>query len=96
MIPLYNGFVYLMWFVVTFYMVFIVLSIIVYKEKIFAKPNMKMDRNPFVTLLIPAYNEEADVAETLKSLHKVSYKNVEFLFLNDGSKDKTPRSLLNT
>lgn len=78
-----------MWFVVTFYMVFIVLSIIVYKEKIFAKPNMKMDRNPFVTLLIPAYNEEADVAETLKSLHKVSYKNVEFLFLNDGSKDKT-------
>jgi len=42
-----------------------------------------------VSVIIPAYNEEVTVLQTLKSLMKTSYKNVEFIFVDDGSKDRT-------
>lgn len=46
-------------------------------------PDMK------VSIIIPAYNEEITVVQTIKSLMKTSYPNAEFIFVDDGSKDKT-------
>lgn len=42
-----------------------------------------------VSIIIPAYNEEVTVVQTLNSLLKTDYKNIEFIFVDDGSKDKT-------
>ncbi len=80
-----------MWFVVTFYMIYIVLSIIVFKNSLFEKPKSKPRENTFCSLIIPAWNEQETVADTIKSLHKVTYKHVEFIFINDGSSDKTAK-----
>jgi cellulose synthase/poly-beta-1,6-N-acetylglucosamine synthase-like glycosyltransferase len=73
-------------------MVFVVLSIIVYKDELFkTSENNILKRKPFVSLIVPAFNEEETVANSIRSLKKVSYKNVEFIFLNDGSSDNTAK-----
>lgn len=53
------------------------------KEFLLKNPDMK------VSVIIPAYNEEVTVVQTLKSLLKTTYPNAEFIFVDDGSKDST-------
>jgi len=42
-----------------------------------------------VTLIIPAYNEEATVAATVRSLLQLNYSHFEIIVVNDGSADRT-------
>lgn len=42
-----------------------------------------------ITLLAPAYNEEATCIEATKSLLSLNYPEYEILMINDGSKDRT-------
>ncbi len=42
-----------------------------------------------VTLIIPAYNEEATVAATVRSLLQLNYSHFEIVVVNDGSADRT-------
>jgi len=42
-----------------------------------------------VSIVIPAYNEEKEIASCLLSLKKQTYKNFEILLVDDGSTDKT-------
>lgn len=44
---------------------------------------------PVVTLLVPAYNEEVTIAESLESLMRLDYPGYEIIICNDGSKDAT-------
>jgi cellulose synthase/poly-beta-1,6-N-acetylglucosamine synthase-like glycosyltransferase len=44
---------------------------------------------PSVTLLVPAYNEEVTITESLRSLLRLDYPAYEIVICNDGSKDKT-------
>jgi len=44
---------------------------------------------PQITLLVPAFNEEATIATTVKSLLQLSYSEFEIVVINDESKDKT-------
>ena len=46
-------------------------------------------KNPNLSIVIPAYNEENCIAECIKSLKKQTYKNFEIIIVDDGSKDKT-------
>jgi len=46
---------------------------------------------PFLSVVIPAYNEEAVIAQTVQSVMKSSYSNFEVIVVNDGSKDNTDK-----
>ena len=47
-----------------------------------------------VTLIVPAYNEQSTVVETVKNLLKLNYAEYEIIVVNDGSKDDTLRLLV--
>lgn len=44
---------------------------------------------PSVSILAPAYNEEATIIENIRSLLSLHYGNYEVIIINDGSKDNT-------
>ena len=41
-----------------------------------------------ISLIIPAYNEEDNIVQNVKSLMKLNYPEFELIVVNDGSKDK--------
>ena len=45
--------------------------------------------NPLISVVIPAYNHEKYVEETIRSVMAQDYSPVELLVINDGSKDGT-------
>jgi cellulose synthase/poly-beta-1,6-N-acetylglucosamine synthase-like glycosyltransferase len=45
--------------------------------------------DPPVSLLVPAYNEEATIAASVRSLLQLDYPEFEIVVINDGSKDGT-------
>jgi glycosyltransferase involved in cell wall biosynthesis len=45
--------------------------------------------NPLVSVLIPFYNEEKYIFNSLQSIINQSYKNLEILLIDDGSTDKS-------
>ncbi len=46
---------------------------------------------PFVSILVPVYNEEKVVLDSIKSLLGLNYPNYEIIVINDGSTDKTKK-----
>lgn len=44
---------------------------------------------PSLAIVIPAYNAEKHLAQTLKSVLRSTYSDLEVLVINDGSKDRT-------
>ncbi|HPS81944.1 MAG TPA: glycosyltransferase family 2 protein, partial [Candidatus Limiplasma sp.] len=42
-----------------------------------------------VSLIVPAYNEEATILDTIRNLLKLNYPEYEIIVINDGSKDQT-------
>ena len=48
---------------------------------------------PPITLIAPAYNEEPNCVESIKSLLALNYPDYEILVVNDGSTDKTIQRL---
>jgi len=49
---------------------------------------------PPVSILLPAYNEEKTIVESVRSLLFVRYPEYEILIINDGSKDQTLQILI--
>lgn len=48
-----------------------------------------------ISILVPAYNEEVTIIDSIKSLLEVDYPKYEIIIINDGSKDKTEELLIN-
>ena len=47
------------------------------------------DFEPFVSVLVPSYNEEKVIRRTIENLLLSTYKNFEIVVIDDGSTDKT-------
>ncbi|PAE32002.1 poly-beta-1,6 N-acetyl-D-glucosamine synthase [Bacillus sp. 7884-1] len=71
--------------------IWIIGSLIYYvkKEKDYNFPEYSSEESPFVSLLIPAFNEEQTIEETIRYASKLNYPNYEIIVINDGSKDRT-------
>jgi len=61
------------------------------------KRTKKLRKYPFVSIVIPAYNEEKRIKPTIESVLKLNYpKNkYEIIIVNDGSKDNTSKVVKN-
>lgn len=51
---------------------------------------------PPVSIILPAYNEEKTIVESVTSLLFIKYPNYELLVVNDGSKDNTLQVLIDS
>ena len=51
---------------------------------------------PAISVLAPAYNEEANVVENIRSLLTLNYPSFEIVVINDGSKDNSLQRLIET
>ena len=51
-----------------------------------SKGEKNMDKK--ISVIIPVYNVEKYLARCLNSIIKNTYKNIEIILVNDGSKDK--------
>lgn len=45
--------------------------------------------HPFVSIIVPAYNEEVNAVSSIHNLLKCDYPHFEIIFIDDGSKDST-------
>src|SRR5438105_11956787 len=48
---------------------------------------------PLISVLVPAYNEEAVIERCLQSIWNSTYSNIEIVVISDGSTDKTVESV---
>jgi peptidoglycan-N-acetylglucosamine deacetylase len=56
-----------------------------------ARAHSGSDYSPFVSILVPAYNEELVVENTIRSLLASDYANYEIIVIDDGSQDRTSK-----
>lgn len=78
------------------YSSFLFASVIVGSNQLFEDVKKKRLRNEIhhdyyvpISIVVPAYNEEVTIAETINSLLCLDYKLYEIIVVNDGSKDST-------
>jgi alpha-1,3-rhamnosyltransferase len=50
-----------------------------------------MTRNPLVTVVIPSYNHQAYVAQSIQSVFSQTYKEIELIVIDDGSSDASEK-----
>lgn len=51
--------------------------------------NNMSEQQPLVSIVIPCYNHEQFVQETIQSVIDQDYENIELIIIDDGSKDKS-------
>jgi len=80
--------IYLSYFIIIFLIIQFIVSLInlIFNQKI---ENSKSNFDGLVSVLIPARNEEQNIATILTDLQNQNYQNIEILVFNDQSTDKT-------
>ena len=76
------------WYPVIMSMLWIVGGIIYY-FRIERKDPLPLPSTPMVSVLVPAFNESANLLEVISRLNEMNYPNYEILIINDGSTDDT-------
>lgn len=67
----------------------IFIAILAMKQKQKPKNEITFSEEPLVSVLVPAYNEEVNCVRTVERILQSDYKNLEIIFVDDGSKDTT-------
>lgn len=82
------------------YSTFLFLSVVVGSSELYKNHRQKRLNNILpndyflpITIVVPAYNEEITVVETVKSLLKLDYRLYEIIVVDDGSKDNTAKAV---
>ena len=78
------------------YSAFLFSSVVVGGNELFEDAKRKQLRNEIhhdyyvpISIIVPAYNEEVTIIQTIQSLLNLNYKIYEIIVVNDGSKDRT-------
>lgn len=94
-----NGFfvVYLIGYSTFLFLSVVVGSSVLYKRRKQEKLKSILQHNYKVpiSILVPAYNEEITVVETVRSLLDLDYELYEIVVIDDGSQDNTSEKLIN-
>jgi cellulose synthase/poly-beta-1,6-N-acetylglucosamine synthase-like glycosyltransferase/peptidoglycan/xylan/chitin deacetylase (PgdA/CDA1 family) len=67
----------------------LIIGLLALAEKLRAAPAEHADYRPMVSVLIPAYNEESVIVETVRAALSSQYAKLEVLVVDDGSQDRT-------
>ena len=67
----------------------LIIGLLALAEKIRPNPKDDPDYNPLVSVLIPAYNEESVIVDTVRSVLASDYLNMDVIVVDDGSSDRT-------
>ena len=85
------------------YSTFLFLSVLVGSSELYKTNRRKRLKNYFpndyyvpITIVVPAYNEEVTVVETVKSLLELDYRSYEIIVVDDDSKDQTAQKIIDT
>jgi len=83
------------------YSTFLFLAVVVGASKLYRIHRQKRLKNTLqkdyfipISIVVPAYNEEVTVVETVKSLMALDYHSYEIIVVDDGSKDNTSQMLI--
>lgn len=52
------------------------------------------NKNPKVSIVVPAYNEEVTIIDSVESMLHQTYENIEIFVVNDGSTDRTAELMI--
>lgn len=84
------------------YTTYLFLSVLIGALQLYKKDQMTRVRNQLkheyyipISILVPAYNEEVTIVDSINSLLKLDYTLYEIIIIDDGSKDNTVKNLLN-
>ena len=83
------------------YSSFLFLAVVIGSSELYKKRYQERLKNTLlqnyyvpISIIVPAYNEEVTVVETVKSLLALEYKLYEIVVVDDGSKDSTSQKLI--
>ena len=83
------------------YSTFLFLSVLVGSSELYKTHRRKCLKNFFpndyfvpITIVVPAYNEEITLVETVKSLLELDYRSYEIIVVDDGSRDETAKKVI--
>lgn len=83
------------------YASFLFLSVVVGGTRLYKRKQMLQIRNELkhdyympISILVPAYNEEVTIVDSIESLLQLNYRLYEIIIVDDGSKDATTEVLL--
>ena len=84
------------------YSSFLFLAVVIGSSELYKKRQQEKLKNTLlqdyyipISIIVPAYNEEVTVVETVQSLLALDYKLYEIIVVDDGSKDSTSAKLIN-
>lgn len=88
----YTWFVFIVWFLSTYFVVVFLLCLFKNKGSLFEQPILKAGvKLPRLSFVISAYNEEKKISKSIESIMKIDYPKelFEIIIVDDGSKDNT-------
>jgi len=74
-------------FVAIYFLVFYILIYVRNRKNMFSYPTT--DKKYSVSVLVPAWNEEATIKDTIEHIFQIDYPVKELIVINDGSTDRT-------